>query len=77
MTPLTRKVVRRSAETYRDRSRMRRIVITLYPSGVIGLRLERTRQEELLPLQTAYETAVRARVAFERARKSKRKGGRS
>ena len=40
MTPLTRKVTRRSSETYRDRSRMRRIVITLYPTGVIGLRLE-------------------------------------
>ena len=77
MTPLTRKVTRRSSETYRDRSKMRRIVVTLYPSGVIGLRLEKTRQEETLSLRLAYETAVRARVAFERARKAKRKGGRS
>ena len=53
---------------------MRRIVITLYPSGIIGLRLERTRQEERLPLRLAYETAVRARVAFERAQKARRKG---
>jgi hypothetical protein len=28
-------------------------------------------------LRLAYETAVRARVAFERAQKAKRKGGRS
>jgi hypothetical protein len=77
MTPLTRKVTRRSSETYRDRSRMRRIVITLYPAGVIGLRLEKTRQEETLSLTAAYEMAVRARVAFERAQKAKRKGGRS
>jgi hypothetical protein len=77
MTPLTRKVTRRSSETYRDRSKLRRIVITLYPAGVIGLRLEKTRQEETLPLHLAYETAVRARVAFERAQKAKRKGGRS
>ena len=77
MTPLTRKVTRRSSETYRDRSKLRRIVITLYPTGVIGLRLEKTRQEETLPLGLAYETAVRARVAFERAQKAKRKGGRS
>jgi hypothetical protein len=77
MTPLTRKVTRRSSETYRDRSKLRRIVITLYPSGVIGLRLEKTRTEETLPLTAAYEMAVRARVAFERAQKPKRKGGRS
>jgi hypothetical protein len=77
VTPLTRKVTRRTEETCRDRSKMRRIVITLYPAGVIGLRLEKTRQEETLSLRLAYETAVRARVAFERAQKAKRKGGRS
>ncbi|MFZ1104125.1 MAG: hypothetical protein WAN86_15000 [Hyphomicrobiaceae bacterium] len=77
MTPLTCKVVCRSSETWRDRSRMRRIVITLYPTGVIGLRLEKTRTEETLPLRLACETAVRARVAFERAQKAKRQGGRS
>jgi hypothetical protein len=76
MTPLTRKVTRRSSETYRDRSRLRRIVVTLYPTSVIGLRLEKTRTEETLPLRLAYETAVRARVAFERAQKTRRKGGR-
>ena len=77
MTPLTRKVTRRSAETYRDRSKLRRIVVTLYPAGHIGLRLEKTRTEETLSLHLAYETAVRARVAFEHAHKAKRKGGRS
>jgi aminoglycoside phosphotransferase family enzyme len=77
MTPLARKITRRSSETYRGRSKLRRIVVTLYPSGIIGLRLERTRIEETLPLYMAYETAVRARVAFERAQKAKRKGGRS
>jgi hypothetical protein len=77
MTPLTRKVTRRSSETYRDRSRLRRIVVTLYPSGIIGLRLEKTRQEETLSLTAAYEMAVRGRVAFERSRMAKRKGGRS
>jgi hypothetical protein len=77
MTPLTRKVTRRSSETYRDRSKLRRIVVTLYPSGMIGLRLEKTRQEETLSLSAAYEMAVRARVAFERVQKGRRKGGRS
>jgi hypothetical protein len=74
VTPLTRKVRRRSEVLYRDRSRHRRIVVTLYPTGVIGLRLEKTRQEETLPLVHAYETAVRARVAYERALKAKKKG---
>jgi hypothetical protein len=73
VTPLARKITRRSAETYRDRSKLRRIVITLYPAGMIGLRLEKTRREETLALSLAYETAVRARVAFER--KGKKKGG--
>jgi hypothetical protein len=76
MTPLTRKVTRRSHETWRDRSKLRRIVVTLYPTGVIGLRLEKTRREETLPLTHAYALAVRARVAFERAQKAKPKGGR-
>lgn len=74
MTPLTRKVTRRSEETWRDRSRLRRIVVTLYPAGHIDLRLERTRQEETLSLHLAYATAVRARVAFERAQKANKKG---
>jgi hypothetical protein len=72
MTPLTRKITRRSQETWRDRSRLRRIVVTLHPAGHIGLRLERTRQEETLSLVHAYATAVRARVALERATRSAR-----
>jgi hypothetical protein len=76
MTPLARKVTRLSDETYRDRSARRRIVVTLYPAGTIGLRLHKTRREETLPLVHAYELAVRARVAFERAQKARRKGGR-
>jgi hypothetical protein len=63
MTPLTRKVTRRSSETYRDRSKLRRIVITLYPTGFIGLRLEKTRQEETLPLPPAPENSIASRAA--------------
>jgi hypothetical protein len=77
MTPLRKKVIRRSEETYRDGSRHRRIIVTLYPSGIIGLRLEKTHRcrEETLSLQLAFETAIRSRVAFEHAQKAKRKGG--
>ena len=33
MTPLKKAVTRRSEELYRDRSKFRRIVVTLYPAG--------------------------------------------
>ena len=78
MTPLTRKVTRRSLETYRDRSKLRRIVVTLYPTGVIGLRLEKTRQEETLSLTACLRDGrARPRRLRARAEGQERKGGRS
>lgn len=73
MTPLKKSVTRRSEELYRDRSRYRRIVVTLHPAGFIGLRLEKCRREETLSLRAAYETAVRTRVMRERAERHKNK----
>src|SRR6267378_2064060 len=46
MTPLKKALTRRSEELYRDRSKFRRIVVTLYPAGFIGLRLEKCRRQE-------------------------------
>ena len=40
MTPLKKAVTRRSEERMRDRSKFRRIIVTLHPAGFIGLRLE-------------------------------------
>lgn len=71
MTPLKKAVTRRSEELYRDRSRYRRIVVTLYPAGFIGLRLEKCRHEETLSMRAAYETAVKTRVMRERAERHK------
>jgi hypothetical protein len=48
----------RSEELYRDRSQYRRIVVTLYPVGFIGLRLAR-----------GLKTAVQTRVIRERAQR--------
>lgn len=45
MRLLKKAVTRRSDELMRDRSKYRRIVVTLYPAGFIGLRLERCRRE--------------------------------
>ena len=71
MTDLTRPVRRRSEQLKRSGGRFRRIVVSIYPAGFIGLRLERTRQEELLPIEAAYDVAVKMRVYSERVSKKK------
>lgn len=71
MTPLKKAVTRRSEELMRDRSKFRRIVVTLHPAGFIGLRLEKCRHEETLSIRGAYETAVQTRVTRERAERRK------
>jgi hypothetical protein len=73
MTPLKKSVTRRSDEIYRDRSKFRRIVVTLYPAGFIGLRLEKCRTEETLSIRAAYETAVHTRVMRKQAERRKDK----
>lgn len=72
-TQLTKPVKRRTETARIDRGKMRRYVVTLYPGDVIGLRLEKCRQEELLPIPLAYNMAVRLRVADEREKKRKSK----
>ena len=67
MTPLKKPVGRRSEELYRDRSQYRRIVVTLYPGGFIGLGLEKCRREKTLSIRAAYETAAQTRVMREPA----------
>ncbi len=73
-TKLEKKVSRVSLDTVRDGSKRRPLVITLYPSGDIGLRPQGTRREERYPLEAVYHAAVKARVAAERAAKKKEKG---
>lgn len=76
-TKLAKKVSRVSLDTVRDGSKRRALVITLYPTGDIGLRPQGTRREELYPLEAVYHAAVKARVAAARAAKvaAKKKGG--
>jgi hypothetical protein len=54
MTPLKKAVTRRSEELMRDRSKFRRIVVTLHPAGFIGLRLEKCRHEETLSIPRSF-----------------------
>jgi hypothetical protein len=73
MTDLLKSVKRRTNSTVRDEGKVRRLVITLYPGGVIGLRPEKTRREELLSVEAACATAVKIRVAQERTQKKARR----
>ena len=75
MTDLRRPVKRRSAASVRDRGKQRRIVVTLYPAGFIGMRLEGTRRdrEETLTIEAAYQLAIMGRLERTRAaRRNKR-----
>lgn len=54
--------VRKTAATVRDAGRERRVIVALYPSGRIGLRLEGLHDEESVTAAWCYEQAVRARV---------------
>ena len=69
MTDLLKQVKRRTNATIRDDGKSRRLVVTLYPGGVIGLRPEKTRREELISVEAAWSQAVKMRVARERAEK--------
>lgn len=67
----TRPVRRRVEDTIRSGGKQRRVVVTVYPSGTLGLRLERTRREEQVLASTVYAMAVRLRIVSERAAKKK------
>lgn len=70
-TQLSRPVCRRTEDTIRDGGKRRRMVVTLYPNSTIGIRPERTRREELIPLETVWWHALKARVTAEREAKKK------
>jgi hypothetical protein len=72
MTDLQKAVRRRTTQTVHDGG-ARRLVVTLHPSGILGLRLERSRREETIPLEFCYFAAVKARVLRERAEKRRGK----
>lgn len=69
MTDLNKAVKRRTNATIRDAGKVRRMVVTLYPGDVIGIRPEKTRREERTTLAAVYGLAVKQRVAQERTEK--------
>ena len=67
MTPSTKPVTRLSSAHTRDRG-LRQIVVTITGS-LIELRAKGLRQVEVVDIGAAYSSAVKARVASERAAK--------
>ena len=68
MTDLKRAVRRRTIGLHRGR----RIMVSLEPGDLLGLRQERCRHTEYVSLAACYDMAVKMRVLSERA--AKRKG---
>lgn len=73
MTPLKKTVTRRSEELIRDRSKFRRLIVSIYPSGYIGIRPEKCRTEETITIKAVWEQAVKSRVAMEAKAKLQKK----
>lgn len=71
MTNLTKPVIRKTNSAVRDRGKIRNLVVTIFPNGTIGLRPERTRQLEVVTLESVYSLAIKQRVAREHAEKKK------
>lgn len=72
-TELSKPVRRKSSNHQWSAGKARRVIVTLYPHGFIGFRLEGTRKEETLPIAAAYAYATRCRLAHERMEKAKKR----
>lgn len=72
MTPLRKRVQRRTESVFRGR----RIVVSLHPGDVLGFREERTHTEYFLTISGAYVYAVRCAVAQRQLEKMKARKGR-
>ena len=68
MTDLKKPVRRRTIGLHRGR----RIMVSLEPGDLLGLRQERCRMTEFITLAACYDMAVKARVLAERNKKRKK-----
>lgn len=74
MTPLNKPIRRVSdMSVVRDCGKTRRLVVSLYPNGLVGIRPEKTRREEYVTLEAVYGYAIKARVAKQQAERRKAK----
>jgi hypothetical protein len=65
-TKLKRSLVRETSATIFEQGENRPVIVTLYPHGVVGLRLKGTRRTYTLDVQSLYVRAVKAAVDAER-----------
>lgn len=70
-TLLTKPVRRAVNDVHRDD-----VVVTIYPSKIIGVRRKRCRTEYTLPLATIYRLAIQAAQAAKAADRKKKRGHR-
>jgi hypothetical protein len=64
--------LRRTTEVIVERRR--RLVVSLYPRGTIGVRASGLRTEYVLPLDAVYALAVKAEVARRKVEKAAARG---
>lgn len=69
------KVTRATSASIFSSGKRRTVVVTVYPEGIIGLRLMRHRKEEYVDAASMYRQAVLIRTAQERAKKRAAKKG--
>ena len=72
-----RKTIRETDATIRECGKVRAVIVTVYPSGVIGFRLKRTRREYCLSADDCYRRAVAQAAAAERPKRVRRQVSRS
>lgn len=76
MTTIATKPVRRqTASTVFSSGARRPVIVSIYPDGLIGLRLHKHRREEFICADVAYKNAVVDRQRYERDVKRKAKKG--
>jgi 1-acyl-sn-glycerol-3-phosphate acyltransferase len=76
MIPLTKQIRRLSAATVRDAGKLRRLVVTLLPGDLIGIRPEGTRRTEYVSIGACHALGMRQRIQTERADKARAKKAR-
>lgn len=74
MKPLSKPTRRATRATVFSAGQRRAVIVTVYPDGLLGLRLFRQRREETITADQVYRMAVMARVAYERAQRKAAKG---
>jgi hypothetical protein len=77
MTDLLKPVSRRSHGTIFEKSKERRVIVTLIPPNVLTFRLERTKGEYALTAEKCFQLAVEASVQADKRRKAEEKKART